>query len=301
MATQGDPLARYLAVQKGFDRELATILKDAAREASKMIEDLAPNKGVAAQVKRRQLTLIRRELLSTSQSLWNGTNSAIERGLKQATAAAMESAAWEDRFLFQALGDVDISTYQRAKMLQATRTVDAFIARGANGISLSQQVYKTKALADGWVDRAVSRAILLGLDARTIAREVSRFIRPDVPGGVSYAAFRLGRTELNNAFHTTNINRRKEEPWVEGMKWNLSNSHGNNDDCDGYASDSHIPGGDAGVFRPDQVPGKPHPNCLCFVTAVSVPPEEFARRFLDGEYADFMRDESLGAGLLPDF
>lgn len=296
-----DALRRYLAVQKGFDRELATILKDAAREASKMIEELAPSKGVAAQVKVRQLTLIRRELLSTSQTLWNGTQRTIERNLKTAVTAAMEGADWEDRFLFRALGDVDVSTYQRAQLLQATRTVDAFVARGANGISLSHQVYKTKALADGWVDRAVSRAILLGLNAKDIAKEVSRFIRPDVPGGVSYAAHRLGRTELNNAFHRATIDRRKDEPWVEGMKWNLSNSHGKNDDCDGYAETAWIPGGDAGVFRPQEVPGKPHPNCLCFVTAVSVSPEEFSRRFLEGEYADFMRDEISANGLLSDF
>lgn len=284
----------YLPVQKQLDRELATLLKDAAREAAKIVDDLAGDASVGAAIRRRQFAAIRVQLLKTSESLWGGVTTAMRRNMLKAVQAANESMAYADRFLFNAL-DFDASEYQRAMMLQYTRTVDTFLARSVSGRPLSEQVYRTKALSDGLVDRAVNRGLLLGKSAREIAKDVRLLIRPDVPGGPSYAAYRLGRTELNNAFHQTTIDRRGREPWVEGMKWNLSASHPKNDDCDAYAETAWIPGGDAGVFRPQEVPGKPHPNCLCFLTAVTVGVDAFLDGVLRGDYAEFMRDEIAGA------
>lgn len=296
-----DPLSFYLPVQKQLDRELATILKDAANEAAKMIRELAPDRSVSARVKAAQLQRIRAQLLSQSASMWGGTQTVIERNMKRAIEAAHKAMAFEDRALFQALGGLNVSEYQEAWILQSPRTLETYLARGVSKRPLSEAVYRTKALSDGWVDRAVGRGILLGMNARDLAASVKQFIRPDVPGGVSYAAFRLGRTELNNAFHQTAIDRRKDEPWVNGQKWNLSGSHPKNDDCDVYAGTSHFKGGDPGVYKPDEVPGKPHPQCLCFLTAVTVSPDEFFRKLESGGYLEYMRDKTTRAGLLPDF
>jgi hypothetical protein len=99
---------------------------------------------------------------------------------------------------------------------------------------------------------------------------------------------RLGRTELNNAFHTTTQRLYEKQPWVTAMKWNLSSSHPEGDICDEYAFDAHIPHGEAGVWRKGDVPSKPHPNCLCFTTPVTVSDDEFAKQFTDGKYDEYL-------------
>ena len=75
---------------------------------------------------------------------------------------------------------------------------------------------------------------------------------------------RLARSELNNAFHSRQI-AAAQKPWVLGVKWNLSKSHPRKDECDRYATENAHQLG-RGVFPKSDVPSKPHPHCLCFMT-----------------------------------
>jgi hypothetical protein len=134
------------------------------------------------------------------------------------------------------------------------------------------------------VDKEIQRALALQLSHEQLAKRVKALVNPRVPGGISYAAERLARTEINNAFHTSQIARREGEPWTEGMKWHLSGSHPRPDACNDYASRSNFSGGGPGVFKPGTVPGKPHPNCLCYVTTVTISEDEFIDGFLGGRF-----------------
>jgi hypothetical protein len=131
------------------------------------------------------------------------------------------------------------------------------------------------------------------MSAKEIAKQVFRFIDPETPGGASYAALRLGRTELNNAFHTNSIKQAQAMPWVEGVKWNLSGSHPRPDECNEYAEDTHYRGGDGGVFLPQDVPPKPHPNCLCFTTTETQSDEDFIASYRAGDYNDYFASIGL--------
>jgi len=194
------------------------------------------------------------------------------------------------RQLFNALGG-PIPQLEAALAEQARQTVNTYKARLANGISLSQQVYNTSLAANGALNNTINKGILLGKSWREIADDVQSFINPDVPGGVSYAAKRLARTELNNAFHTTQIDQRKGDPFVDGMRWELSGSHPKPDACNDYAESTHFRGGDPGVFRVEDVPRKPHPQCLCFLTSVPIDEEEFINGMVSGKYNSYIDDK----------
>lgn len=287
-----NPLQRYLRVQNRYDRILATILKDAAAEAAKIVVELGGKGNASALIERERMRMVEMELRQQSVEYWNSIRTATERSYVDAAAAAAESVSDETAPLWRGAG-ISIPQYNGALLIQAVDNVPTLIARGVNGVPLAQSVYGTRNIADGYVDRVINRGILLGKSARQIANDVRGLIRPDVRGGVSYAAYRLGRTELNNAFHRTHTDLADEQPWVFGMQWHLSRSHPRPDKCNEYAEGVHYRGGEPGVFQSGEVPSKPHPQCLCYVTNVQVEEDEFIDRLVAGDYDDYL-DRTLG-------
>lgn len=130
--------------------------------------------------------------------------------------------------------------------------------RARRARELSQRVYRNADLMSGRIERLIRVGIVQGLSAKELARSVRDFIRPDVKGGTAYAAMRLARTELNNAFHEQQKQVMEDKPWVNGADWNLSRSHPHKDRCDELAEEGPYPAG--------EVPDKPHPQCLCYLT-----------------------------------
>lgn len=283
------PLQRYIRVQSATDREMARILLDAARDGERRVLALAGRDGVSAAVGAAQYARIVLELRRTHAQLWGHLTPAIERGLERAGLAAADHENRVNRTLFGSkVGDTvrDLEAAQRAA---ARSTVAAYAARTNNNIPLSEQVYKTRQLATGLVDREIGRSLLLGEGWKQLAVRVKDMIRPSTPGGVSYAAKRLARTELNNAFHTVQVSQRMDSPFAEGFRWHLSGSHPKPDVCNDYAEKTHRRRGDPGVFSVGDVPGKPHPNCLCYITTVLVEEETFQRTLARGGYDDYLK------------
>jgi len=281
------PLSRYITVQRAVDKELAATLRDAANEAEKIILRLAGKKGQAATIRRAQMQLQLKQLRKLQAELWGSVTKATELGMHRAAEAAAEAEIAVNRVLFDAGGFV-MADFDEAMRIQAQEAVQNVISRGANGIPLSRQVYRTQALSRKLVDKAINRALLLNFSAKELAAVVKGLIDPNVRGGVSYAANRLARTEINNAFHTSQIRLREGDPWTEGMRWRLSRSHPVRDKCNDYADGVHYRGGKPGVFEVGNVPGKPHPNCLCFLTTETIGKDEFIERMARGDFDSFM-------------
>lgn len=281
------PLQAYLGAQESVLRTMAADLLDAQAEILKRINALAArNGGIGAEVRATQLAQIHRQLVVVQNELWRQMSTDIKGGGPFVADAAAQSQSTLDRVLWNSAGTPLPEEIIRAEESYARQVVKTYWSRMENGISLSQQVYKTQALSQGWVDRAVNRVILQGGSWRDIADVAKKYIDPNTPGGVSYAAKRLGRTELNNAFHRTQISLGEANPWVEGQKWNLSGRHPRTDVCDTLAKHTEKRGAERGVFPADNVPAKPHPQCLCYLTAVTVSEEEFFDRLLAGDYED---------------
>lgn len=174
--------------------------------------------------------------------------------------------------------------------------IDSYISRQENTLQLSRRVYGNMDLWTGKVDKAIKLGLLQGLSAKELADRVAPMINPNVMGGVKYASMRLGRTELANAFHLTHIRHTREMPWVRGYKWNKSSSHRHGDVCDQYAEDDHD-GLGPGIFKKANVPGKPHPQCLCFITTITDSEAEFTKRMKSGKYNQYLKTLSREPGV----
>lgn len=268
------PLNNYLRAERGAIEEILSALRDAAADAQRRINKLETKHGIGSIVRRAQLALIRRELRAAQDELWKTVDGSIRRASPAIASAAAEAERVLQALLFQATGKRESEALVASQRAYAQRTVRTFLARGTNGIGLSQRIYRTRNLASGFVDRAVNRVILQGGGWQEIAQAVRPMVSPDAPGGVSYAAKRLARTELNNAFHTTQREMAEKNPFVNAVRWHLSRSHPKEDRCDLIAR-GHSKGKGRGLYLPSDLPNKPHPQCLCYTTNQMMSEDDF--------------------------
>ena len=166
-------------------------------------------------------------------------------------------------------------------IVQADRQVQAMMTRVLKTEQpLSKRIWNSEAIAKGALNRRINSGLARGDSADNIAKDVKDFVSPNTPGGASYRAKMLARTEINNAFHAQSIADAQARPWVEQMNWNLSKSHSEQGCvCEQYAATR--------LFPVDGVPKKPHPGCFsgeALVSANSV--NAITRRWYDGRFVD---------------
>jgi hypothetical protein len=220
---------------------------------------------------------------------WNAMGDIIAAGQQDAATEALRMSFDWDAVLLR----LGLTAKQRGAMktslTEAGRfNVEAMLARiYKTRLPLAQQVYKTGALAEGWVESRIDRALARGSTVAELAKEVRDFVNPRTPGGATYAARRLARTEINAAYHAVTIVHAEDKPWVYGMHWRLSGSHPTPDICDAYARNDHSNLG-KGVFPQGEVPPKPHPQCLCTVYPALIPEAQFLDQLQNGMYADYI-------------
>lgn len=275
-------LTNYLKLQNVTDSHLRKLLRETMDEADAIIRSLEGQTSISAKVRLAQTKLARIQV-----AMWAGIEDAIKNGMMDSAIAAAEMMSAFDAGYLESLG-LSMDAWERSQISVARRTVRTLIARDANNISLSRKVYLNGQRGIDRVSTIINREILLGHNARQIASSVRTLINPSTPGGISYTAFRLGRTELNNAFHRTSLDKYAETPWVETVKWNLSGSHPKPDICDDYAKKTHFKSGEPGQFKSGDVPSKPHPQCLCFVEPETIDEDQFIRNFQHGNYDDYL-------------
>jgi hypothetical protein len=152
-----------------------------------------------------------------------------------------------------------------AYRIAARRIANQYINHGFNGAPLSRRVYHVRDLDADRIRSRVRAGILTQQSPKAVAQDVERYIKPTTPGGTSYAAMRVARTEMNNAFHDTARQEAEESPWTKSLQWHLSGSHPEPDECNEYAENDKFELG-KGAFPIGKVPDKPHPQCLCFIT-----------------------------------
>lgn len=284
---------KYLRLQRALDRDVLAALRTSYASVSGELLRLQGRTGIGAAVRHEQLVFSQAAINRQMAAYWQRVGDLVQS--QQAEAAAVAAESMVDRSLLRNVFPAGDADYLIDSMKESARhSVDVAMERvsGSSYIPLSESVYTNAALTSGKVDDIVTAALARGASAVELAKDVRDFIRPDTPGGVRYASMRLGRTELNNAFHASQVRQAQQSPWTTGVLWNLSGSHPVPDECNEYADNEHFTGGGAGVFRPEEVPAKPHPNCLCYTTPEDVDRDEFIRQFEAGQYDPYL-DENF--------
>lgn len=264
---------------------MAMVLKDAAAEAEKMIAFNLQRMTISGTVTAAQLKAAIAGIGPLSTELWNGVGKITQAGMYEAAQLAADQAI--DRDFALGMPGYGIVQYAEQIHYEARQAVEDLISRRTNGFKLADRIYANGRVGVKQAAKVVERNLVLQKSARDIAKEVRKFYDPSVPGGQSYAAMRLGRTEINNAHHETSLRQSKDRPWVEGFKWNLSGSHPRHDICNDFAERDHS-GLGAGVFSKRDVPSKPHPQCLCYVTHLMPDSDDFINSLVDGQYDDWL-------------
>lgn len=280
-----EPLLGTIQAVQFTDTELKRILHNASLESARMVEILDGRGTPSANLRSLQIQLANQQL-----QMWNSIQQATEVGIGDGVWNATSASAMFDEGLFAEAG-LSNQYWRQALMASAAQGKESLISKASNGIPLSQNVYKTSVASTGKLQQTIQTGLGLGKTVAEIKKDVFKFVNPNTPGGASYAAQRLARTEVINAYHATAIRRAQESPWVETMIWNLSGSHKKPDECNAYAEAVEVKGGQAGEWPVNRVPAKPHPNCLCYVSPVAPDMDTFAKNFESGKYDKYIDGE----------
>jgi hypothetical protein len=273
------------------DKDVLTALKHAQLDINRMLQILEFDSRSSATVRRAQLMLAKRNIQARMAVLWRQIGDVTQARRLEAANRLIDVQKQLDVFTLARAGyqfaDDFGEKFAEAMQLTAESGLDRLQARlqGDSFKPLSQRVYNSSVNLNGQVDRIVNSALASALSAREFAAVIKDFINPATPGGVRYAALRLSRTEINNSAHAIAVHQVQDKPWVEFMRWHLSGSHPRTDICNAYASGG--PKND-GLFPKGDVPAKPHPQCLCFVTAELPDEAEFEDALLGGKYDAYL-------------
>lgn len=281
-------LGRYLDVEAGLDNRVKSVLTDALSHVDEAFDSVKEN--FSGKVRRQQYSAAKRSMRDLLSHVFGVTEDQIKTTRKEAAMAAVDATLYDERGILARIFKDPTNRQQYADSLRQTaaRNVENVVARTLfSEKPLSQQVYKTEALANNLVSQAINRSLARGDSAKELAKSVKDMIDPNVKGGISYAAERLGRTELNNAFHATAIKTAQDQPWTQQMEWHLSKVHATDpgDECEMYSQQR--------FFDIERIPEKPHPNCRCYVTPVNPDYDNFENSLLSGQYDRYL-DEQLG-------
>lgn len=283
------PLLTLLRLEQANAVYLRRMLAETAATVDKQLKALNVG-GVSSEVTRLQLEAQRASIKAYLNQDFSTIESVVRNGQKEAAAAASEVVSkYEATLQKLVLTRTQMDVIAQGEALRAANGVEAAMRRmeKTSFVPLSKQVYKTQQLASGWIDDQINQALIKGSTWNELARAISGSIDPGVPGGVSYAAERLARTEINNAFHASAAKRYNDSMLVESVDWHLSTSHPEGDICDSLASD--------GPYKADRIPKKPHPYCYCYITPNLPTEEEFFENLFDGKYDDeIWRDAGIG-------
>lgn len=272
-------------------RQVSRVLKDAAKEAHDLIDFNLTKGGVGRGVRAAQLRQAMRGIGVISTELWTGVGKITNVGMFEAAQLAADQAI--DRDFLLGMPGLAIIQYAEHMHFEARQSVEDLVSRRTAGFQLQERIYANGRLSVRQAADVVERGLALQMSAKEIANRVRHLYDPSVPGGVSYAAMRLGRTEINNAHHETSIRMSRDRPWVVGYKWNLSGSHPRPDICNTLAERDHN-GLGRGIFAKANVPSKPHPQCFCYLTHRQTPPNEFMDNLVQGRYDPWLDSKLVG-------
>lgn len=267
----------YRNLQAKTETELRAILELTAKRIEARVALLNP--GIGGQVRAAQLRTALAAINRLLRSMWVGqVNPLVARAIEDSLKASEDAIETMTRVAYAGLPEAAAETLVGSLRATAQSGLKSDAARRKR--QLSARVYRQRALDDGKVEEMIRAGIISGLSAKELAADVRKYVSPRTKGGASYAAMRLARTEINNAFHERQIEGAKR-PGVSRVKWNLSGSHKVPDECNVYASH-----GGQGEWPPEEIPDKPHPQCFCYLTYITFEPQEFKAKLEAGDFDD---------------
>jgi hypothetical protein len=240
-------LIRFLKIQRSYDRKVYS-------------------KFVSASVRGKKASTYF-ELSKVIEQVFVDIADDIYKGKQDAAEAAVRASFEADR-------DILARVFPNRDMRKSV--LASAISRARANVSKAQvhsQVLATMRRSEGMLTKQIQTR---KMNKAQTAAFIRNSIHPRTPGGVAYHAMRLLRTDLGSTFHSEN-QRLGDKPWIAGFDWHLSRMHrpSPGDPCETYAKIKKFG---------KEVPGKPHPNCMCYLTERRVSAREIALGVRSGAY-----------------
>lgn len=272
----------YLELMRRARRDHLRNIRRASGEIASLYEDAAKELSAqAASMGRR--TLSRRWAAEYADALKQRA-AQLRAGLYDVTYQGLKRSA---NLPLAANGDFWESIGGQSFRDMFAVTPDDILANLINGqiykdnMGLSDRIWRASGSFEKDIDYMVNRGIAEHKSAYELAKDLEQYVKPkarrDWDWGkvypnlarkqVDYSAQRLARTAINHAYFLSNQKVCRQNPYIEAMHWQLSDSHDERqvipfgpDECDEYAQ--HDEGLGMGNWKPEQIP-LPHPQCLC--------------------------------------
>lgn len=272
----------YLELMRRARRDHLRNIRRASGEIASLYEDAAKELSAqAASMGRR--TLSRRWAAEYADALKQRA-AQLRAGLYDVTYQGLKRSA---NLPLAANGDFWESIGGQSFRDMFAVTPDDILANLINGqiykdnMGLSDRIWRASGSFEKDIDYMVNRGIAEHKSAYELAKDLEQYVKPkarrDWDWGkvypnlagkqVDYSAQRLARTSINHAYFLSNQKVCRQNPYIEAMHWQLSDSHDERqvipfgpDECDEYAQ--HDEGLGMGNWKPEQIP-LPHPQCLC--------------------------------------
>lgn len=157
--------------------------------------------------------------------------------------------------------------------------------------SLSKAIWGDLKQTQQDLQNIIAEGIAQNLPSPDIARAIQEYMNPDEKKGydwlkehpgtktsIDYNAFRLSKTMISHAYQQAYEKTVEKNPFVEGIKWEVSNKHNVCDLCKKRAEQNDY-GLGKGVYPKGKVP-LDHPNGQCVLISVTPPLSEAADRLV---------------------
>jgi hypothetical protein len=280
-------------------------LKVAYQDIDKLLNDMAVTS--TDTIKPARLTALKKELDVIIDNTIDTTRDFVVKGISDGVQIGTDGHTRAGMALMYDIAPDVAQKIPRAFAMLNMDAVRVVLSRTYDdNKAFSDRIWDLRNHSKTVISETVARGVIRGQSARNMSMALRQYLTgyrelmEGIPeedtvtrkklmrgrGDLRYNATRLARTEINNAFREATVLSASKAPWVEGVKWNLSNSHPKVDICDTYAS-RDLYGMGAGVYPPMDTP-RDHPNGLCFLTDKLISDERMMAMIRSGEMENLL-------------
>ncbi len=194
----------------------------------------------------------------------------------QLTGAMEQSATYAAEIQSKMFDMLDVDpTFSNMFTKVPKETIAELVGGGfyKDGKGLSKRIWHNKNNANADFDYIIQKGIAEKRSIADIAADLSKYVNPNAKRdmdfkniypkignrNIEYNSFRLAVTSISHAYQLSMQRSCGKNPFVEGIQWNISNSH--------RGTCSECRGRDGVIFKPHELP-LDHPNGICYFTPV---------------------------------
>lgn len=194
----------------------------------------------------------------------------------QLTGAMEQSATYAAEIQSKMFDMLDVDpTFSNMFTKVPKETIAELVGGGfyKDGKGLSKRIWHNKNKANADFDYIIQKGIAEKRSIADIAADLSKYVNPNAKRdmdfkkiypkignrNIEYNSFRLAVTSISHAYQLSMQRSCGKNPFVEGIQWNISNSH--------RGTCSECRGRDGLIFKPHELP-LDHPNGICYFMPV---------------------------------